>query len=212
MSSIIIHFSGYGPNPNYGYTSFDNFPDAFLCAFRLMTQDFWENLYQITLQTAGPLNISFFILNIFLGSFYLINLILAIVAMSYDELNALQQAEVAAELEELGALKEVEEAAIAEAEAAAAEAANAAAGLFEFEDESSKNSKDQSPVKGGQEANGVVLNPQKLKEKLNNIEPVTTQLQVNHHNNSQLVNGSSQSLRYKVNIVFRIRCYVLRSI
>ena len=89
-------YTGYGPNPNYGYTSFDNFPDAFLCAFRLMTQDFWENLYQITLQTAGPLNISFFILNIFLGSFYLINLILAIVAMSYDNLNSEQQAEMAA--------------------------------------------------------------------------------------------------------------------
>ena len=82
----MTHFSGYGPNPNYGYTSFDNFPDAFLCAFRLMTQDFWENLYQITLRTAGPWHIVFFMVNIFLGSFYLINLILAIVAMSYDEL------------------------------------------------------------------------------------------------------------------------------
>ena len=108
------------------------------------------------------------------------------------------------ELEELAALREVEEAAIAEAEAAALEAANAAAGLFEFEEESA-NSKDQSPLKekGGQEANGVLLNPQKLTEKLNNIEPVTNQLQVNHHNNSQLVNGSSQSLRYKVDIIFR---------
>ena len=51
-----------------------------------MTQDFWENLYQITLRTAGPWHIVFFMFNIFLGSFYLINLILAIVAMSYDEL------------------------------------------------------------------------------------------------------------------------------
>ena len=105
------------------------------------------------------------------------------------------------ELEELGALKEVEEAAIAEAEAAAAEAANAAAGLFDFEEES-ENSKTQSPDKGkgGKEANGVLLNPKKLNEKLSNIEPVTNQLQVNQHNNSQLVNGSSQSLRYKVTI------------
>ena len=77
---------GFGPNPNYGYTSFDTFSAAYLCAFRLMTQDFWENLYQITLRTAGPWHILFFICNIFLGSFYLINLILAIVAMSYDEL------------------------------------------------------------------------------------------------------------------------------
>jgi len=78
--------AGTGFNPNYGYTSFDSFSFAYLCAFRLMTQDFWENLYQITLRTAGPWHIIFFMFNIFLGSFYLINLILAIVAMSYDEL------------------------------------------------------------------------------------------------------------------------------
>ena len=36
-----------GPNPNYGYTNFDNFGFALLCAFRLMTQDYWENLYQM---------------------------------------------------------------------------------------------------------------------------------------------------------------------
>lgn len=77
---------GFGPNPDRGYTSFDTFGSAYLCAFRLMTQDFWENLYQITLRTAGPWHIIFFMFNIFLGSFYLINLILAIVAMSYDEL------------------------------------------------------------------------------------------------------------------------------
>ncbi len=77
---------GVGPNPDYGYTNFDNFGYAYLCAFRLMTQDFWENIYQITLRATGPWNIIFFMINIFLGSFYLINLILAIVAMSYDEL------------------------------------------------------------------------------------------------------------------------------
>ncbi|MGH0163781.1 UNVERIFIED_CONTAM: hypothetical protein FKN15_058537 [Acipenser sinensis] len=35
-----------GDNPNYGYTSFDTFGWAFLALFRLMTQDYWENLYQ----------------------------------------------------------------------------------------------------------------------------------------------------------------------
>ncbi|XP_009070499.1 PREDICTED: sodium channel protein type 2 subunit alpha-like, partial [Acanthisitta chloris] len=42
-----------GRNPNYGYTSFDTFSWAFLSLFRLMTQDFWENLYQLTLRAAG---------------------------------------------------------------------------------------------------------------------------------------------------------------
>ncbi|XP_039188147.1 sodium channel protein type 1 subunit alpha isoform X6 [Crotalus tigris] len=76
-----------GRNPNYDYTSFDTFSWAFLSLFRLMTQDFWENLYQLTLRAAGKTYMIFFVLVIFLGSFYLINLILAVVAMAYEEQN-----------------------------------------------------------------------------------------------------------------------------
>ena len=36
-----------GPNPDYGYTSFDSFWWAFLSLFRLMVQDYWANLYQL---------------------------------------------------------------------------------------------------------------------------------------------------------------------
>lgn len=90
---------GYGENPNYGYTSFDTFGWALLSAFRLMTQDYWENLYQLVLRSAGPWHMLFFIVIIFLGSFYLVNLILAIVAMSYDELQKKAEEEEAAEEE-----------------------------------------------------------------------------------------------------------------
>ncbi|XP_064862145.1 sodium channel, voltage-gated, type I-like, alpha isoform X2 [Oncorhynchus nerka] len=76
-----------GRNPDFGYTSFDTFSWAFLSLFRLMTQDYWENLYQQTLRAAGKPYMIFFVLVIFLGSFYLINLILAVVAMAYDEQN-----------------------------------------------------------------------------------------------------------------------------
>ncbi|XP_063174304.1 sodium channel protein type 2 subunit alpha-like [Candoia aspera] len=76
-----------GRNPNYGYTSFDTFSWAFLSLFRLMTQDYWENLYQLTLRAAGKGYMFFFVVVIFLGSFYLINLILAVVAMAYEEQN-----------------------------------------------------------------------------------------------------------------------------
>ena len=41
-----------GGNPDFGYTNFDNFGWAMLCAFRLMTQDYWENLYQLV--SSGP--------------------------------------------------------------------------------------------------------------------------------------------------------------
>ncbi|XP_076621065.1 sodium voltage-gated channel paralytic isoform X11 [Colletes latitarsis] len=122
---------GYGDNPNYGYTSFDTFGWALLSAFRLMTQDYWENLYQLVLRSAGPWHMLFFIVIIFLGSFYLVNLILAIVAMSYDELQKKAEEEEAAEEE---AIREAEKAALAKEnkqlaarEAAAREAAAVAA-------------------------------------------------------------------------------------
>uniref|UniRef100_A0A8C6XNR4 Sodium channel protein n=1 Tax=Naja naja TaxID=35670 RepID=A0A8C6XNR4_NAJNA len=76
-----------GRNPNYGYTSYDTFSWAFLSLFRLMTQDYWENLFQLTLRAAGKTYMIFFVVIIFLGSFYLINLILAVVAMAYAEQN-----------------------------------------------------------------------------------------------------------------------------
>lgn len=47
-----------GRNPNYGYTSYDTFSWAFLALFRLMTQDYWENLFQLVqmLLPASPLH------------------------------------------------------------------------------------------------------------------------------------------------------------
>lgn len=74
-----------GDNPNFDYTSFDNIYQAFLTLFRLMTQDYWENLYFITIRAYGRAIFPFFIITIYLGSFYLVNLILAVVAMAYEE-------------------------------------------------------------------------------------------------------------------------------
>uniref|UniRef100_A0A8I3QMG7 Sodium channel protein n=1 Tax=Canis lupus familiaris TaxID=9615 RepID=A0A8I3QMG7_CANLF len=82
-------------NPDYNYTNFDNFGWSFLAMFRLMTQDSWEKLYQQTLRASGLFSVFFFVVVIFLGSFYLINLTLAVVTMAYEE----QNRNVAAETE-----------------------------------------------------------------------------------------------------------------
>ncbi|RXN21148.1 sodium channel type 4 subunit alpha B [Labeo rohita] len=95
-----------GRNPNYGYTSYDNFAWAFLALFRLMTQDFWENLFQLTLRAAGKTYMIFFVVIIFLGSFYLINLILAVVAMAYAEQNEATIAEAKEKEEEYAKILE----------------------------------------------------------------------------------------------------------
>uniref|UniRef100_A0A3Q4HJJ2 Sodium channel protein n=1 Tax=Neolamprologus brichardi TaxID=32507 RepID=A0A3Q4HJJ2_NEOBR len=95
-----------GRNPNYGYTSFDSFGWAFLALFRLMTQDFWENLYMLTLRAAGKTYMLFFVLVIFVGSFYLVNLILAVVAMAYEEQNQATMEEATRKEEEFKAMLE----------------------------------------------------------------------------------------------------------
>uniref|UniRef100_F7G6M8 Sodium channel protein n=1 Tax=Monodelphis domestica TaxID=13616 RepID=F7G6M8_MONDO len=85
-----------GNNPDYNYTSYDSFGWAFLALFRLMTQDYWERLYQQTLRASGKIYMLFFVLVIFLGSFYLVNLILAVVTMAYEEQNEATMAEIEA--------------------------------------------------------------------------------------------------------------------
>ncbi|XP_067398654.1 sodium channel protein type 5 subunit alpha-like [Emydura macquarii macquarii] len=76
-----------GANPDFGYTSFDNFGWAFLSVFRLMTQDNWERLYRQVIRTSGKTYMIFFVVVIFLCSFYLFNLILAVVTMAYEDQN-----------------------------------------------------------------------------------------------------------------------------
>ncbi|NXH19572.1 SCN5A protein, partial [Bucco capensis] len=85
-----------GSNPDYGFTSFDTFGWAFLSLFRMMTQDYWERLYQQTLRASGKVYAFFFMLVIFLGSFYLVNLILAVVTMAYEDQNKATIAETEA--------------------------------------------------------------------------------------------------------------------
>ncbi|XP_074841617.1 sodium channel protein type 5 subunit alpha-like [Carettochelys insculpta] len=102
-----------GQNPDHGFTSFDTFGWAFLSLFRLMTQDYWEHLYQQTLRASGKIYMLFFMLVIFLGSFYLVNLILAVVTMAYEEQNQATIAETEAKgrklLEAMELLKQEQE-------------------------------------------------------------------------------------------------------
>ncbi|KAG5346938.1 SCN60 protein, partial [Acromyrmex charruanus] len=75
-----------GPNPNHGYTNFDNFLWSMLTTFQLITLDYWEDVYnKVVLSACGPISVTFFTVVVFFGSFYLLNLMLAVVALSYEE-------------------------------------------------------------------------------------------------------------------------------
>lgn len=81
-----------GSNPNFGYTSFDHFGWAILTSLQLVTLDFWENVYNNILYTIGPWSVLYFLCIVLFGRFYLINLVLAVVAVSYE--NEVQRAKL----------------------------------------------------------------------------------------------------------------------
>ena len=60
-------------------------PNIMLPMLQLITLDYWENVYNMVVATGGPIHVIFFTIVVFFGSFYLINLMLAVVAMSYEE-------------------------------------------------------------------------------------------------------------------------------
>ncbi|KAK6494824.1 sodium channel protein 60E-like [Huso huso] len=74
-----------GQNPNNGYTNFDHFGWAFITSFQLITLDHWENTYNLVLRACGLYYVLFFTVVIMFGSYYIINLVLAVVASSYEK-------------------------------------------------------------------------------------------------------------------------------
>ncbi|XP_059585349.1 sodium channel protein type 5 subunit alpha [Alligator mississippiensis] len=142
-----------GKNPDYDYTSFDTFGWAFLSLFRLMTQDYWERLYQQTLRASGKIYMLFFMLVIFLGSFYLVNLILAVVTMAYEDQNKATIAETEAKerqfREAMELLKKEQEA------LAARENDTASLSSFEMTPLPSKESKDRRNMRKKNRSLGI---------------------------------------------------------
>ena len=74
-----------GSNPNYGYTNFDHFGWSWIMIFQMVTMDFWEDVYDRVLMANGWGYVFIFVVCIFLGAFYLKNLVLAVVALQFDK-------------------------------------------------------------------------------------------------------------------------------
>ncbi|XP_048201255.1 sodium channel protein type 7 subunit alpha [Perognathus longimembris pacificus] len=74
-----------GINPDQGYTNFDNFGWAFFALFRLMTQDYPEELYHQILYASGKVYMIFFVVVSFWFAFYIASLFLGILTMIYEK-------------------------------------------------------------------------------------------------------------------------------
>ncbi|CAL8141951.1 unnamed protein product [Orchesella dallaii] len=72
-------------SPNNGWISFDTFLLAALQTLQVMTLDYWERTYEIAMSTVGRESVIYFILVIFIGGYYMLNLMLAVVTLCYEK-------------------------------------------------------------------------------------------------------------------------------
>ena len=72
-----------GETVNFGYTSYDNVLWSMLTVFQLVTLDFWEDVYNKSLACIGSVSVIYYIITVFFGAFFLLNLVLAVVASNY---------------------------------------------------------------------------------------------------------------------------------
>ena len=86
----------YSSDFNYGYTTFDSISAAFLTIFQSITMEGWTDIMYLCQDAVHPLLASlFFILLVVFGSFFLLNLTLAVICEEFHmEENEINQQEV----------------------------------------------------------------------------------------------------------------------
>ncbi|PNH06857.1 Voltage-dependent L-type calcium channel subunit alpha-1C [Tetrabaena socialis] len=80
----------FGTNPNYGFTSFDNFGAAALCIFQMLTLDAWTSglLYPLMNAVGPAVPVPYFTLLVLFGAFFAMQLLVAILSSTFAELSA----------------------------------------------------------------------------------------------------------------------------
>jgi hypothetical protein len=54
-----------------------------ILTFQVFCLDYWDDVYQTVLDTAGKWNMVYFVVLVFAGAFYLVNLTFPVVALAY---------------------------------------------------------------------------------------------------------------------------------
>ena len=142
-TNLTIHWAGTrcangsqmclkGNNPNYGITSFDDIGHAFLLIFQCITLEGWTPIMYLVQQSLTGWTFIYFLLLVFIGAFFLLNLALAVMTEVYDEENTRAKLEAEQQAEE-----EDEKEAIAERKEAEARAKRHDKGIYTDDEEDS---------------------------------------------------------------------------
>ena len=75
-------------NPDYGVTNFDNILYSFLQVFRCLTMDGWTTLMYFSMETVSIYVFIYYILLVFIGAFFLLNITLAVIKLKFKESQA----------------------------------------------------------------------------------------------------------------------------
>eukprot|EP00002_Diphylleia_rotans_P018406 TRINITY_DN3563_c0_g1_i4.p1 TRINITY_DN3563_c0_g1~~TRINITY_DN3563_c0_g1_i4.p1 ORF type:complete len:1670 (+),score=301.84 TRINITY_DN3563_c0_g1_i4:113-5122(+) len=79
------------PNPDFGFTSFDNFGATLLIMFRVMSLDDWSSVMYQVMDATGYASALYFILLIMVTTYFMINLALAVISSSFDTFKKAEQ-------------------------------------------------------------------------------------------------------------------------
>lgn len=74
----------YEENPLFGTVSFDNIVSAFLTLLQCITLEGWVDVMYMLSKTAGPISVVYLVSLVVLGSFYMLNLFIAVMWSVYQ--------------------------------------------------------------------------------------------------------------------------------
>jgi hypothetical protein len=80
---IFIHVGVYEEGMNWGMTTFDDFPSAVITIFQIVTLEGWSNIMYMAMDASGAGWSLFFCTIVFVGSFFVLNLVLAVLENSF---------------------------------------------------------------------------------------------------------------------------------
>lgn len=74
-----------GVNPSYGVMHFDNLIVSFLMVFMVTTLESWTLIMNMVAQAFTIMSVFYFIILVFIGAFFLLNLTLAVITVKFNE-------------------------------------------------------------------------------------------------------------------------------
>ena len=90
-----------GENPHYGFTNFDNIGYAFLVIFQCITMEGWTEIMYTVQDVWGDLGCFYFVMLVVLGSFFVLNLALAVINEQFNNIREETERERAEALERI---------------------------------------------------------------------------------------------------------------